>query len=192
MAGGKRSGSGEIGEVRIARARVRSEVQAGLGVKGAEPAGTIPTDVPANLAGLAEDARIRVRRGGAPDTQGKCVVYWMQRAERGVDNHAVNLAVRVANALGLPLVVYFAGISNFPHANLRHYVFLNQGLPDIEQDLTERNITFVMRRAPDESHTRLLNDVQAAMVIGDENPMREPERWSAAAGGGDQRFLSGR
>ena len=177
MAGGKRSGSGEIGEVRIARARVRSEVQAGLGVKGAEPAGTIPTDVPANLAGLAEDARIRVRRGGAPDTQGKCVVYWMQRAERGVDNHAVNLAVRVANALGLPLVVYFAGISNFPHANLRHYVFLNQGLPDIEQDLTERNITFVMRRAPDESHTRLLNDVQAAMVIGDENPMREPERW---------------
>ena len=72
----------------------------------------------------------------------------MQRAQRGVDNHAVDLAVKVANLLGLPLVVYFAGISNFPHANLRHYVFLNQGLRDIEEDLAERNIAFVMRRAP--------------------------------------------
>ena len=62
----------------------------------------------------------------------------------------VNLAVQVANALELPLVVYFAGISNFPHANLRHYAFLNQGLPDIEEDLAERNIGFVMRRAPHE------------------------------------------
>jgi deoxyribodipyrimidine photo-lyase len=101
----------------------------------------------------------------------------MQRAQRGVDNHAVDLAARIANLLGLPLVVYFAGISNFPHANLRHYVFLNQGLPDIEADLAARNISFVMRRAPHESHEQLLADVQAAILIGDENPMREPERW---------------
>ena len=134
-------------------------------------------DIPAELASLAKDPRVTVRRGGAPDPDGRCVVYWMQRAQRGVDNHAVNLAVQVANAFGLPLVVYFAGISNFPHANLRHYAFLNQGLPDIEHDLAQRNITFIMRRAPNESHTRLLADVGAAMVIGDENPMREPERW---------------
>jgi deoxyribodipyrimidine photo-lyase len=101
----------------------------------------------------------------------------MQRAQRGVDNHAVDLAVRIANLLGLPLVVYFAGIANFPHANLRHYVFLNQGLPDIEADLAARNISFVMRRAPHESHERLLAEVQAALLIGDENPMREAERW---------------
>ena len=101
----------------------------------------------------------------------------MQRAQRGVDNHAIDLAVKVANLIGLPLVVYFAGISNFPHANLRHYAFLNQGLPDIEADLAERNISFVMRRAPRESHERLLADVHAAFLVGDENPMREPERW---------------
>ena len=145
---------------------------------GAADAGPTPgMDVPESLAALANDPRVRIRRGGAPDGRGKCVVYWMQRAQRGVDNHAVNLAVHLANALGLPLVVYFAGISNFPHANLRHYVFLNQGLPDIEEELAKRNITFVMRRAPNESHMRLITDVQAAMVIGDENPMREPERW---------------
>lgn len=123
------------------------------------------------------DARVTVRRGGVSDPNGKCVVYWMQRAQRGVDNHAVDLAVKLANGLSLPLVVYFAGISNFPHANLRHYVFLNQGLRDVEADLAERNISFVMRRAPHESHERFFADAGAAMVVGDENPMREPERW---------------
>ncbi|MGI4827437.1 MAG: hypothetical protein ACRYFU_04490, partial [Janthinobacterium lividum] len=34
-----------------------------------------------------------------------------------------------------------------------------------------------MRRAPHEDHERFFADVQAAMVVGDENPMREPERW---------------
>jgi deoxyribodipyrimidine photo-lyase len=129
------------------------------------------------LRTLADNPRVTVRRDASPDPKGRCVVYWMQRAQRGIDNHAVDLAAQLANLFGLPLVVYFAGISNFPHANLRHYVFLNQGLPDIEADLAARNISFVMRRAPHESHEQLLNDVQAAFLIGDENPMREPERW---------------
>lgn len=133
--------------------------------------------LPKELEALRDDPRVTVRREGAPSPEGKCVVYWMQRAQRGVDNHAVDLAVEIANTLELPLVVYFAGIANFPHANLRHYAFLNQGLPDIEEDLAERNITFILRRAPHESHERLLADVSAAFLVGDENPMREPERW---------------
>jgi deoxyribodipyrimidine photo-lyase len=135
--------------------------------------------VPEALKELSSDARVTVRRGGELKAKGRCIVYWMQRAQRGIDNHATDLAVKIANQVGLPLVVYFAGISNFPHANLRHYVFLNQGLPDIEADLAARNISFVMRRAPHESHEQLFADVDAAMVIGDENPMREPERWRA-------------
>jgi deoxyribodipyrimidine photo-lyase len=104
-------------------------------------------------------------------------VYWMQRAQRGRDNHALDKAIAVGDSLGLPVVAYFAGIKNFPHANLRHYAFLNQGLPDIEEDCAERGVGFVMRRAPNEDHLRFFADVDAAMVIGDENPMREPERW---------------
>jgi deoxyribodipyrimidine photo-lyase len=132
---------------------------------------------PEELIEWSNDPRVTVRREGVPDPDGKCVVYWMQRAQRGIDNHAVDLAAKVANLLGLPLVVFFAGISNFPHANLRHYVFLNQGLPDIEADLAARNITFIMRRAPRESHEQLLADVRAAVLIGDENPTRVPEQW---------------
>jgi deoxyribodipyrimidine photo-lyase len=133
--------------------------------------------LPQEIRPLSDDPRITVRRDGPPDPKGRCVVYWMQRAQRGIDNHAVDIAVTIANLLELPLVVYFAAISNFPHANLRHYAFLNQGLPDIEQDLQRRNITFLMRRAPHESHEQLLSDVRAAFLIGDENPLRVPEQW---------------
>jgi deoxyribodipyrimidine photo-lyase len=134
--------------------------------------------VPQALRSLADDARVTVRRGGAPG-RGRCVVYWMQRAQRGRDNHALDKAVACANALGLPCVAYFAGIKNFPHANLRHYVFLNQGLADIEEDCAERGVGFVMRRWPDEDHMKFFADVGAAMVMGDENPMRAPEQWRA-------------
>jgi deoxyribodipyrimidine photo-lyase len=137
----------------------------------------VQSDFSEQLHGLARDPRVTVRRAGDPDPDGRCVVYWMQRAQRGVDNHAVDLGIKIANLLRLPLVAYFAAISNFPHANLRHSVFLNQGLTDVESDLAARNISFVMRRAPHESHEQLLADVRAAVLIGDENPMREPERW---------------
>src|SRR5271168_3908091 len=99
------------------------------------------------LRGLAEDARVTVRRDGTPAKDRRCVVYWMQRTQRGVDNHAVDLAVHAANALGLPLVVYFAGIASFPSANPRHWAFLNRGLKDVEADLRERNIGLVLRNA---------------------------------------------
>ena len=119
------------------------------------------------LEELAADARVTVRRGGEPKRGGKCVLYWMQRSQRGRDNHAVDVAVQVANALGLPLVVYFAAISNFPSANMRHYAFLQQGLPDIEADLAARNIAFVLRRTPDESVEQMIADVDAVMLVGD-------------------------
>jgi deoxyribodipyrimidine photo-lyase len=64
----------------------------------------------------------------------------MQRAERALDNPALDVAVEVGNALDLPVLVYFSAISNFPHANLRHYAFLNQGLIDIEEDLQQRQV----------------------------------------------------
>jgi len=137
----------------------------------------ITTALPEMLQDYAENPRITVRRGGEPLKGGKCVVYWMQRAQRGVDNPALDLAIALGNELALPVIAYFSAISNFPHANLRHYVFLNQGLPDIEEDLAERNVSFVVRRPPHHQLDKLLHEVAAAIVVGDENPCREPERW---------------
>src|SRR5262245_6851846 len=75
------------------------------------------------------DPRIRVRRPGAPDPDGRCVVYWMQRAQRAADNPALDVAIEAANALGKPVVVFFGLHAYIERANLRHYRFLVDGLP---------------------------------------------------------------
>ncbi len=135
------------------------------------------TAIPEAVRALARDPRVAVRRAGAPDPGGKCIVYWMQRAQRGLDNAALDKAIELGNALGLPVVAFFSGINNFPHANLRHYTFLNQGLADIAEDCAARGVGFVLRNHPHEDHLRFFADVRAAMVVGDENPMRVPEQW---------------
>jgi hypothetical protein len=41
------------------------------------------------LSRLSSNARVTVRREDAPATDGKCVVYWMQRSHRALDNPAL-------------------------------------------------------------------------------------------------------
>jgi deoxyribodipyrimidine photo-lyase len=130
---------------------------------------------------LANNPRVTVRRAGEPYPAGVCVVYWMQRAQRGLDNPALDLAVDAANALAKPVVVFFAPVPFYPHANLRHYRFLTEGIPDIAESLKKRNIGFVLRRFPEHSLVKFCEEVKAALVVGDENPMREPESWRRSA-----------
>ena len=130
-----------------------------------------------SLAKLAADPRVFVRRNGPPRPDGKCVVYWMQRAMRIHENRALDVAINAANLLALPVVVFFSVIPNYPNANLRHYHFLQQGLRDVEEDAQERGVGFILRRHPNNSLEKFLGEVGAAMLIGDENPCREPERW---------------
>jgi len=133
------------------------------------------------LEKIAEHPRVTVRRAGAPDPEGKCIVYWMQRAQRGADNPALDAAVAIANDLGKPVVVFFAPVPFYPHANLRHYRFLAEGITDIAESLERRNIGFVLRCYPEHSLLRFCDEVKPALVIGDENPMREPESWRQKA-----------
>jgi len=132
--------------------------------------------MPEELARLVNDPRVLVRRGGTPLKEGRCVVYWMQRAMRVLDNPALDLAIHAANLLGLPVVVYFQVISNDPNANLRHSHFLAQGLRDVAEDAADRGVGFVVRRSPD-TLQGFLAEAEAALLVGDENPCREPERW---------------
>ena len=87
------------------------------------------------------------------------------------------MAIEAGNLLGLPVVVYFQVIPNYPNANLRHYHFLQQGLKDVAEDAAERGLGFVLRRSPGSSLDAFLEEVAAALLIGDENPCREPSRW---------------
>ncbi len=130
---------------------------------------------------LSSDPRVTVRRQGSPDPNGRCVVYWMQRAQRALDNPALDLAVEVANALRQPAVIFFAPVPYYPNANLRHYAFLAQGIPDIANRARKRGVGFVLRRYPQHSLSKFCDEVKASIVIGDENPSREPRHWRELA-----------
>jgi deoxyribodipyrimidine photo-lyase len=133
--------------------------------------------IPKELARLADQPRVLVRRSGPPREGARCIVYWMQRSVRILDNPALDVAIEAANLLGLQVVVFFSVIPNYPNANLRHYHFMQQGLRDVAHDAAERGVGFVVRRHPDNSLEAFLEEVHAALLIGDENPCREPERW---------------
>ena len=128
------------------------------------------------LESLSSNPRVTVRRRGAPSTNG-CVVYWMQRAQRALDNPALDVAVEAAHALRQPVVIFFAPVPFYPNANLRHYAFLAEGIPDIARHARERGVGFVLRTYPRHSLAKFCEEVKASLVIGDENPLREPRRW---------------
>ena len=116
-----------------------------------------------------------------PATGNHCVVYWMQRAQRALDNPALDVAVEAANALEQPVVIFFAPMPFYPYSNLRHFAFLAQGIADVEKARAERGIGFVLRRYPDHSLLDFCDEVKASLVIGDENPLREPRLWRERA-----------
>ena len=132
------------------------------------------------LEALISDPRLTVRRSGAP-AAGGCVVYWMQRAQRALDNPALDVAVAAANNLHQPVVIFFAPVPFYPHATLRHYTFLAQGIPDTAERARRRGIGFVLRRYPDHSLAKFCDEVKASLVVGDENPLREPRHWREVA-----------
>jgi deoxyribodipyrimidine photo-lyase len=130
-----------------------------------------------DLEELTKDPRVTVRKAGPPDPEGSCVVYWMQRAQRALDNPALNVAIAAANVLRKPVVAFLGLVPFYPHANLRSYTFLVQGLRDIGEGLRQKNVGFVLRRWPDHRLDQFCAQVRPCLVVGDENPMREPERW---------------
>ncbi|MFN0107515.1 MAG: deoxyribodipyrimidine photo-lyase [Blastocatellia bacterium] len=129
------------------------------------------------LEQLQADPRVTVRRQGQPNSEGRCVVYWMQRAQRGCDNPALDIAIKAANELQKPLAVFFGLHPKYPNANLRHYAFLVEGLAETKRQIEERNAAFIFRPFPNHDLIKFCQEVKPALVIGDENPMREPENW---------------
>ena len=105
----------------------------------------------------------------------------MQRAQRGWDNPALDLAIKAANELEQPLAVFFGLHPGYPRGNLRHYAFLVEGLDETARTIEERGAAFVFRPYPNHDLIAFCEEVGASLVIGDENPLREPEGWRRSA-----------
>jgi len=111
----------------------------------------------------------------------------MQRAQRAIDNPALGAAIRAANELGKPVLVFFCLLSRHPAANLRHYAFMLEGLEDTAERLQRMRIGFAIRpsggASPLRAFARLCAEVRPALVVTDENPLDRSNRWRVAAAG---------
>ena len=71
--------------------------------------------------------------------RGAYVLYWMQQAQRAAYNHALEYAVQQANQIDQGILVVFGLMDDYPEANLRHYIFMLEGLQETQTTARCRN-----------------------------------------------------
>ena len=123
-----------------------------------------------------DPARVQFLNDQDIRTGGQYVLYWMQQSQRAHHNSALEHALAQANELGLPLLVVFGLMDDYPEANLRHYTFMLEGLRETQEALAERGLKMIVRKgAPDDVALSYAED--AAMLVTDRGYMRHQKRW---------------
>lgn len=121
------------------------------------------------------DERIQILND-RPIPDGDYVLYWMQESQRAEHNEALEFAIQRANDQGLPLVVGFGLMDDYPDANLRHYTFMLEGLQETAAALAQRGIKFVLQRgAPADVAVALSK--RATTVVCDRSYLRHQRAW---------------
>ena len=94
---------------------------------------------------MIHEDRITLINDVSIDGSGDCVLYWMQAAQRTVDNPALDFAITLANRQNCPLRVLFVLIPDFPNANRRHFTFVLEGIKEVSRSLKEMGIGFTLQ-----------------------------------------------
>lgn len=128
---------------------------------------------------MIHDDRIQVLNG-EDARRGDYVLYWMQRAQRASGNHALEVAIREANARGLPLLAVFGVTQRFPEGNARSYTFMLEGLRETQEALRHRGVRLIVRRQPPVDAVSALS-ADAALVVVDRGYLRIERRWRERA-----------
>jgi photolyase PhrII len=136
------------------------------------------------VRGLSEQLRERccIFRAQSPNGAGEFVLYWMRTAVRVDENPALEVAIGIANQLGLPLLVYHAISERYPYASDRHHIFMLQGARDVQASLGARKIGYAFHLERPEHrgpHLRTLAG-RAAIVVTEEMPVEPLRSWTRA------------
>jgi predicted NAD/FAD-dependent oxidoreductase/deoxyribodipyrimidine photolyase len=141
-----------------------------------------PHELDLGGTGLPEHLRERVRplRPG-PVGRGR-VLVWLRSALRAHENPALDVALTVAAAQGLPVLVYQGLSERHPFANDRHHTFLMEGARDLAVDLAKRGIPYVFHLERPGHRGPVLKQLaqDASLIVLDDVPMDPLERWARA------------
>ncbi len=122
---------------------------------------------------MKTDERTTVLQEGEPNPKARYVVYWMQVFKRASHNHALNVAVKLANELNLPLVVYEGLKYYYPWANDRIHTFILEGVNEKRKEFAGRGIRYLFylqkfKTDPKNTVARLAQE--AAAIVTDDFP----------------------
>lgn len=109
----------------------------------------------------------------AINPRARYVLYWMQMYKRVDNNHALIYAIRRANALKLPLVVYEGLKYYYPWASDRLHTFILEGVEEKRAAFEALGIRYVFylqkdANSPKQTVARLAKD--AALIVTDDFP----------------------
>ena len=124
---------------------------------------------------MIHKTRIRHFSATLPES-GKYLLYWMQQSQRIHFNHALAYASDNARQLDLPLLVAFVITPAFPEARFRHYHFMLQGIAEVQSELKELGIPFIIKEG-DMVETVLSIAASAAWVVTDTGYLKIQRQW---------------
>ncbi len=99
--------------------------------------------LPPALASWREAPRVGLLNGRALQRDGRYVLCWLQQSLRVRDNPVIDAAVRLGNALRLPVLVYHGVREDYPYASDRLHRFILGASLDLASGCRERGLAFV-------------------------------------------------
>lgn len=119
--------------------------------------------------------------------KGACI-YWMSRDQRVKDNWALLFAQDLAKKSDSPIAVIFCLLPEFLGATSRQYNFMLQGLKEVEKNLKQLNIPFILLKGnPKKEILQFLSTHDAGALVTDFSPLRINRDWKKAVA--EQMFL---
>ncbi len=136
-------------------------------------AGHLPEHLPEHLL-----ERTRLHASGDPK-KGSFILYWMRTAVRMDENPALEVALLLADQLGVSVLVYQAISPHYQYASDRHHTFMLEGARDVQAALNSRGISYAFHLATcDDTNPHLVTlSTQAAAVVTEEMPVDPPRRF---------------
>ena len=108
------------------------------------------------------------------------VLYWMSRDQRAGDNWALVYSREKAMEYKTGLGVVFCLSDTFLGATARQYLFMLEGLHQVEQDLYKKNIAFyLVRGKPGRAVPELVSRIRAGLLVTDFDPLDIKQQWQS-------------
>ena len=125
--------------------------------------------------------RVNLLKGGN-ETKGP-VIYWMSRDQRVHDNYALLFAQQIALQNDRPLGVVFNLVPDFLEATLRQYVFMLNGLREVERELTGYGIAFFLLSGDAEKNLLgFIKQYDVSVIVTDFDPLKIKRKWKKSVG----------